>query len=67
MSKLRILGTVVMGVVLALALITAGGNMRQSVAGPSYQDLALLANVLHLVKQHYVRDVEDHELIVGAL
>ena len=67
MSKLRILGTLVMGVVLALALIMAGGNMRTSVAGPNYQDLALLANVLHLVKQHYVRDVEDHELIEGAL
>ncbi len=67
MSKLRILGTLVMGVVLALALIMAGGNMRTSVAGPNYQDLALLANVLHLVQQHYVRDVEDHELIEGAL
>ncbi len=67
MSKLRILGTLVVGVALALVLIVAGGYMRPSVAGPSYQDLALLANVLHLVKQHYVKDVDQHQLIEGAL
>ena len=67
MSKLRILGTLALGILLAFVFITAGGQMRQSVAGPQYQDLALLANVLHLVKQHYVKDVDDHELIEGAL
>ncbi len=67
MSKLRILGTLLVGIALALVLIVSGGYMRPSVAGPSYQDLALLANVLHLVKQHYVKDVDQHELIEGAL
>jgi carboxyl-terminal processing protease len=67
MSKLRILGTLGVGVVLALVLIIMGGSLRTSVASPSYQDLALLANVLHLVKQHYVTDVDEHELVEGAL
>ncbi len=67
MSKLRILGTLLLGTALALLLILAGGQMRPSMAGPNYQDLALLANVLHLVKQHYVKDVDEHQLIEGAL
>jgi len=67
MSKLRILGTLGVGVVLALVLIIMGGSLRTSVASPSYQDLALLANVLHLVKQHYVTDVDEHQLVEGAL
>ena len=67
MSKLRILGTLFLGTALALLLILAGGQMRPTMAGPNYQDLALLANVLHLVKQHYVKDVDEHQLIEGAL
>jgi carboxyl-terminal processing protease len=53
--------------VIALALILTGGQMRQSVAGPNYQDMALLANVLHLVQEHYVTDVNEHDLVEGAL
>ena len=67
MSKLRILGTATLGMAVALALILTVGQMRQSVAAPNYQDLALLANVLHLVQQHYVKDVNEHDLVEGAL
>jgi carboxyl-terminal processing protease len=40
---------------------------RESQAATRYQDLALLGNVLHLVQQHYVTEIEQRELIEGAL
>jgi carboxyl-terminal processing protease len=51
---------------LSLVLLLGMGTLK-SFAGPSYQELALLTNVLHLVQQHYVRDVDTHDLIEGAL
>src|SRR5258706_16001706 len=52
-----------------LAAIIAGGasTLRSSTTGPSYEDLALLTNVLHLVRQNYVKDVDEHQLVEGAL
>ena len=52
-----------------LAALVAGGatTLRSSTNGPSYEDLALLTNVLHLVRQNYVRDVDEHQLVEGAL
>ncbi len=52
-----------------LAALVAGGasTLRSSPTGPSYEDLALLTNVLHLVQQHYVKDVNEHQLVEGAL
>src|SRR5262249_23835609 len=52
-----------------LAALVAGGatTLRSSPTGPSYEDLALLTNVLHLVRQNYVKDVDEHQLVEGAL
>ncbi|MBM4334391.1 MAG: S41 family peptidase [Deltaproteobacteria bacterium] len=52
-----------------LAALVAGGaqSLRSSPTGPSYEDLSLLTNVLHLVRQHYVKDVDEHQLVEGAL
>lgn len=66
MSKLRMLGTFTLSAVVALVLLSAFGQLRSS-ARPNYQELALITNVLHIVEQHYVRDVDEHELIEGAL
>jgi carboxyl-terminal processing protease len=50
----------------ALVLMIGVGNLR-GIAAPSYQELALLSNVLHLVKQHYVSEVDQRELVEGAI
>jgi carboxyl-terminal processing protease len=65
MSKRRVFG-VGSAVALAIVLSLFVGSWR-SFAGPSYQELALLTNVLHLVQQHYVKEVETRKLIDGAL
>ncbi len=66
MSLRRVFGTFASVCALALVVLLALGSFR-SFAGPSYQDLALLTNVLHLVQQHYVKDVDTRKLIDGAL
>lgn len=66
MSTLRLASTLTLAAILAV-LFTMAGAERQSVAGPNYQELNLLANVLHLVKTHYVKEVDEHDLIQGAL
>src|SRR5262245_62016084 len=55
--------------VATVAALLAGGatQLRSSTNGPSYEDLALLTNVLHLVRQNYVKDVDEHQLVEGAL
>ena len=67
MSKLRFLSTLSLGSLLAIALLLISGNLRTTMAAPSYQDLAVLSNVLHLVQEHYVEGVDEHELVEGAL
>ncbi len=67
-TRLRTLLRVALPAALLAALVAGGaGTMRSSNAGPSYEDLALLTNVLHLVRQHYVKDVDEHQLVEGAL
>ncbi len=66
MRKLRTVVTLGLTVGLALVLLSSAGQIR-SFARPNYQELALITNVLHLVQQHYVRDIEEHELVEGAL
>jgi carboxyl-terminal processing protease len=67
-SRLRTVLRYGLPLVLLAALVAGGaGTLRQSMAGPSYEDLALLTNVLHLVRQHYVKDVDEHQLVEGAL
>ena len=65
--KLRTIGTGLLLGVLVFFALNGPGLLRQSFAGPSYQDLALLTNVLHLVRQHYVKDVSERDLVEGAL
>jgi carboxyl-terminal processing protease len=59
-------GTVILSGLAALVLVSGAGQLR-SFAGPNYEELALITNVLHLVQQHYVHEVDDHELVEGAL
>jgi carboxyl-terminal processing protease len=66
MSLRRVLGTFASVSAMALLVLLALGSFR-SFAGPSYQELALLTNVLHLVQQHYVKEVDTRKLIDGAL
>ncbi len=66
MNKLRILATSGLGLVLVLLLLGAG-LQRASLARTSYEDLDLLSRVLHLVRTHYVSEVEQRKLVEGAL
>jgi carboxyl-terminal processing protease len=66
MSTLRTVATAAASVLVAMALLGGGGQLR-SFAGSSYEELALITNVIHLVEQHYVTEVEQHELVEGAL
>jgi len=67
MTKLRILMTATLGALLALALATFTGQMNQSVASSKYADIDRLANVLALIEQHYVEEVDTHQLLEGAI
>ena len=67
-SRLRKFLRYALPAALLAALVAGGaGTLRSSPTGPSYEDLALLTNVLHLVQQHYVKDVNEHQLVEGAL
>jgi len=68
-NKLRLIAT---SVLLAGSLVSVGISagvfaLRSSHAETRYEDLALLANVLHHVEEYYVSDVDEHKLIEGAL
>jgi len=67
MSKVRMIGTFALATGVAVFFFLGTGSLKKSFAGPNYQELALLTNVLHLVQQHYVSDVDEHVLIEGAL
>ncbi|MFQ5514143.1 MAG: S41 family peptidase [Myxococcota bacterium] len=66
MTKLRTIGSVGIVTAVSLGVLLGVANLK-SFAGPSYQELALVTNVLHLVQQHYVKEVDEHELVEGAL
>ena len=66
MRKFRTVLTLALSVPLALVILSSAGQL-QSFARPNYQELALITNVLHLVQQHYVHEVDEHELVEGAL
>lgn len=67
-NRFRSILRIALPLALLAALVAGGaGTLRSSPAGPSYEDLALLTNVLHLVEQHYVKDVNEHDLVEGAL
>lgn len=67
MNKFRFFSTLSLGSLLAVTLLLVSGNLRSTMASPSYQDLAVLTNVLHLVQQHYVEGVDEADLVEGAL
>ena len=66
MSKLRLIGTGALALALGLFLVSGAGFLRPSFAA-NYGDLDLLPTVLHLVKTHYVKDVEERDLVEGAV
>jgi carboxyl-terminal processing protease len=66
MSKFRTAVTLAASAAAAAGILGGVGQLR-SFAGPNYEELALITNVLHLVQQHYVREVDTHELVEGAL
>jgi carboxyl-terminal processing protease len=69
MNKLRLLGTSALLVATLCVVAISGGlfALRQSRAETRYEDLALLANVLHHVQEYYVTEVDERKLIEGAL
>jgi len=67
-TRLAAIARIAVPLALLAALIAGGAStLRSSTTGPSYEDLALLTNVLHLVRQNYVKDVDEHQLVEGAL
>lgn len=67
MTKLRLLLTATLGALVALTLVSLTGQMNQSVASSKYADIDRLANVMALIEQHYVEEVDTHELLEGAI
>ena len=69
MTRLRLLGMSTLIAALIVAGLSGSGllALRPTQAAPSYEDLAVLTHALDLVQEHYVRDVEERELIDGAL
>ena len=67
MTKLRLLLTATLGALVALTLASLTGQMNQSVASSKYADIDRLANVMALIEQHYVEEVDTHELLEGAI
>ena len=66
MKKGHLVGSFALGGVLAVFLWTAGAHSRTT-PGTDYRELDRLAEVLQLVRQSYVKEVDDKELIEGAL
>ena len=66
MRKLRLFGTTALALALGLLLLSGVGTLRPSFAA-NYGDLDLLPTVIHLVKSHYVKDVDERELVEGAV
>ncbi|HXZ86455.1 MAG TPA: PDZ domain-containing protein, partial [Myxococcota bacterium] len=69
MNKLRLVATSALLVATLCVVAISGGlfALRQSHAETRYEDLALLANVLHHVQEYYVTEVDERKLIEGAL
>jgi carboxyl-terminal processing protease len=69
MNKLRLVATTALLAASLCAVAVSGGlfALRQSHAETRYEDLALLANVLHHVQEYYVSEVDERDLIEGAL
>lgn len=67
MSKLRLVGIAALALGFGFFLIGGAGFLRPSFAGPNYRDLDLLPTVLHLVKTHYVDEVDERKLVEGAV
>jgi carboxyl-terminal processing protease len=69
MRKLRWVATLALLAASLAAVAVSGGllALRQSHAETRYEDLALLANVLHHVQEYYVTEVDERQLIEGAL
>lgn len=57
----------VLGVAAALMALILAGGWSLSRAAVRYDDLALFASVLDLVRQNYVANVDEHELMQSAL
>jgi carboxyl-terminal processing protease len=67
MKKGHLVGSFALGGLLAVFLWTAGAHSRTSPGTTDYRELDRLAEVLQLVRQSYVKEVDDRELMEGAL
>ncbi len=68
MRKLRLLTTASLaGILLVNAVLLVGLALRETRAAPRYEDLQLFSRVLSLVQEHYVNEVDERELIEGAI
>jgi len=58
--------TFVSGFLAAVLAVTVVGGPA-SLAATRYEDLSLFTSVLNLVRRHYVEEVDEHRLLVGAI
>src|SRR5262245_51941336 len=66
MKKGHLVSSLALGGILAVFLWNNGAHPR-TVEGTDYRELDRLAEVLQLVRQSYVKEVDDRQLIEGAL
>ena len=63
--RIRFLLTFLAGVVVAVLVATAASV--GSFAATRYEELSLFTNVLNLVRKNYVEEVDERNLILGAV
>jgi len=64
MNKDRIVSAVSIGALVGVLLWSGGRDLR---AKTNYEEYELVVQVMHLIEEHYVKPVDEHELIEGAL
>jgi carboxyl-terminal processing protease len=66
-NRFRFLLPFLSGALLASLVAGIAGTVASVSASPRYDDLSLFTSVLNLVRRNYVEEVDDHDLIQGAV
>jgi carboxyl-terminal processing protease len=66
-SRVRTFLGFVGGALAAAVVLGATGQMGSLARAARYEDLGLFSNVLHIVRKHYVEEVDERRLIEGAV
>lgn len=66
MARRHVITSFLAGTAMTALILTVSGSPR-SFANTDHRDLDLLANVIDLVRKHYVQEVDERQLVEGAV